>query len=69
MGGYFDIIFDACQLTQFAFDDDAMGMSVFDDLLGQGDVIFERMLRSVNHDGCEPAIYAGFARFKIGAVI
>ena len=56
MSSDFDIIFDAGQLAQFAFDDDAVSVCIFNDFFRDGDIVFERMFRAVDHDGSETAV-------------
>ena len=69
MGSDFDIVFDAGQLAEFAFDDDAVSVCVFNDFFREGDIVFERMFRAVDHDGSETAVDAVFAGFKVSAVV
>ena len=69
LGSDFDIVFDAGQLAEFAFDDDAVSVCVFNDFFREGDIVFERMFRAVNHDGSETAVDAVFAGFKVSAVV
>ena len=69
VGSDFDIVFDAGQLAEFAFDDDAVSVCVFNDFFREGDIVFERMFRAVDHDGSETAVDAVFAGFKVSAVV
>ena len=41
VGSDFDIVFDAGQLAEFAFDDDAVSVCVFNDFFREGDIVFE----------------------------
>ncbi len=69
VGSDFDIVFDAGQLAEFAFDDDAVSVCIFNDFFREGDIVFERMFRAVDHDGSETAVDAVFAGFKVSAVV
>ena len=68
-GVYVDRIFDAGQLAQLSFDDDAFIVGVFYDLLRQGDVFFEGVFGTVDHDRRETAIDASLADFKISTMV
>ena len=46
-----DVFFNAAELSEFRFDDDALGVSAIDDALRNIDVLRELFVRSVDHDG------------------
>lgn len=52
------------QVTEFAFDDGAMFMSVIDDLTAGIDIFGERLVGSVDHDGREAVVDALLAQFE-----
>ena len=45
------------------------GTCIFNDFFREGDIVFERMFRAVDHDGSETAVDAVFAGFKVSAVV
>ncbi len=53
------IIFDAGELTELSFDNDAMLMSISNDFLRAFDVLFELVFRAIEHNGREAIIDAG----------
>ena len=55
--------------NQLAFDDHAVVVRVLDHLTGQLDVLFQRQMRAVDHNGGEAAVDAGLAGLKIRAVV
>ena len=64
-----DGVFDAGELPQLRLDHHAALMRVFDHLPGDLDILFERMVRSVDHDGGKAVVHGRFAGFKICAVV
>ena len=44
-------------------------MGVVDDAFGEFDILFERIFGTIDHDGSETAVHAGFADVKIGTVV
>ena len=64
-----DLVLDAGQGAELAFDDDAVVMGILDDLAGQGDVVLEAVGGAVDHDGGEAAVDAALAGLEVGAVI
>ena len=69
LGADVDRVFDTGQLAQLALDDYAALMRIFDDAARQLDIVPKRMLGTVDHDGGKAAVDAGFADFKILAVV
>ena len=65
--GYF--VFDSGEGAEFCFDDDAVSVSVFNDFFGDLDIFGEGFRGSVDHNGGEAAVDAGFAGLEIGAVV
>lgn len=63
------IIFDAGEFAELSFDDDIMLMSISDDFLRAFDVLFEVIVRTIEHDGRETIIDAGFAGLEIRTMI
>ncbi len=60
----FDVFFNTAEHAELGFDGDALFVSGFDDALGDRHVLFERIVRSIDHDGAEEAgvdaLVAGF---------
>lgn len=50
----FDIVFDASQNAEFAFDGHIVLVGVFDDFFRQCNVFFIRQVRTVDHHAREP---------------
>ena len=69
LGGNVDGIFDTGKTAEFAFDNYAVIVSIFNDLLGKFDVFFEREVGAVDHNGGEAAVDAGFAELEGIAVV
>ncbi|CDC62976.1 uncharacterized protein BN660_00108 [Clostridium sp. CAG:448] len=73
VGGIFcadlDVILDACQSAELAFHHDTVGVRIFHDLFGQGNVVLKGVMGAVDHDRRKSAVNAGFADFKIRAVV
>ena len=55
--------------AELTLDNDASCVRVVDYLLGESDVVLERMMAAVDHDGGESAVDAGFAKLKSVAVV
>ena len=64
-----NVIFNTCENAEFAFYNNAASVCVFNDLLGESDVVLEGVVRTVDHNGGETAVDAGFADFEICAVV
>ena len=69
MSSNLDVILDTSQFTQLSLDDYATCMSVLNDFLSDFDVLFEVIVGTVDHDGGETTINAGFASLEICAVV
>ena len=48
-----DVFFDAAEHAEFGLDGNALGVRAIDDALGDCDVLVERVVRRVDHDGAE----------------
>jgi len=59
-----DFVFHAGQYTQFTFHRHIVLVSVFHDFFGQGNVVFVRMMGTIDHHGRETHVDARFAQFK-----
>ena len=68
-GGDVDRVLDAGESAQLALDDDASGVRVVDDLLGQRDIVLERVVAAVDHNRGEAAVDAGLAELERVAVV
>ena len=64
-----DGVFDACELAEFCFHDDAALMRVLDDFFRDFDIFFESVVRRVDHDGRKPVVDGRFASFEVSAVV
>ena len=51
----FDVVLDAAEHAEFGFDGDPLGVGPVDDALGDLDVLVERVVGRVDHDGAEEA--------------
>ena len=69
LGGYIHIILDAGQSAQLSLYYYAMSVSIFYDLLGDGDILLKGLGGGVDHDGGETIVDTGFAGLKAVAVI
>ena len=65
----FYVVLDARKFSELRFDHHAVIVRVFDDLFGEGDVLFPGLGRSVDHDGREAAVDGRLADLKIRAVV
>ena len=63
------VVLNARELSQLRLYDDAVRMRVFDDLLGDGDILLPGLAGSVDHDGGEAAVDGRLADFKVSAVV
>ena len=64
-----DFVLDAGKSAEFGLDDDAVIMGILHDLTGQGDIILKALGGSVDHNGGEAAVDAGFAELERVAVV
>ena len=67
--GDLHFVLDAGQRAELRLDDDAAVMRVLNDLLGDLDVLCERLGGGVDHNGGEAAVDAGLAGLEVGAVV
>ena len=63
------IVLDASELTELSLDDNAMLMCISDDFLRAFDILFELVLRAIEHNGRETIIDAGFAGLEIRTMV
>ena len=68
LGGH-HVVLDAGQHAELALDGDVVLVSVLDHLAGLLDVLLERVVRPVDHDGREAAVDARLAQLEGVAVI
>ena len=64
-----NVVLDTCELTEFALYYYAVSMSVFNNFLCEFYILVKRIFGTVYHDRRKSAVYAGFAYFKICAVV
>ena len=64
-----DVFLNPGKAAQLGFHPDAVGVGVFHDPFGHGDVLFEGVVRTVDHHGGEAAVHAGLADVEIRAVV
>ena len=57
-------ILDTGESTQLSLNNYAVSVSVLNYLLGKSDVVLERLGGSVDHNGCETTVDAGFAELE-----
>jgi len=69
LGRNADIILNTGQRAQLSLDDDAVIVGVLNDLLGDLNILSERLGGSIDHDGGKAAVNAGLASLKAVAVI
>jgi hypothetical protein len=50
-----DVFLNAAEHAELGLDAEALGVGLVDDALGDGDVLVERIVRGVDHDGAEEA--------------
>ena len=63
------IVFNACENSELTLNDNAVSVCIFNNLLGEGDVVLEGMMRAVDHNGREASVDAGLADLEICAVV
>ena len=68
-GVYFNCVFNTGKAAEFCFNNNAFVVGVVNNTFGKLNVFFKRMLAAVNHNGGKAAVNAGFADFKIFAVV
>ena len=68
-GVYLNGVFDTGKAAEFCFYNNAFIVCVINYPFGQFDVFFKRVLAAVNHNGSEASVNAGFADFKIFAMV
>ena len=64
-----DFIFNACKCSKFGFNNNAVIMSIFYNLFGQGNIFLKRLGGGVDHNRSKSAVDAGFAEFKRVTVV
>ena len=67
--GNVDVVLNALEPAEFALDYNVVIVRVFNDLAGECDIVFKRMMRAVDHNGGKAAVDAAFAQFKGVAVV
>ena len=67
--GNVNVVFDTCKGSEFAFNANAVCMSIFNNLSGKSDVVLEIIFGTVDHNGSETAVDAAFANFEVCAVV
>ena len=69
MSGNFNIILDAGQSTQLSLNHHAVVVSVLNNLLGDLDVLLERLGGGVDHNGGKAAVDTALTSLEVGAVV
>ena len=64
-----DIVFDAGKLSEFAFHNDTVCVSIFNNLLGEGNVVLKAVFGAVDHDRGETVVNAVLAELEAVAVV
>ena len=64
-----NLILYACENAEFGLDGDIVLVCIFDNFAGEGDVLFVRERRSVDHDGAEAHVDAALAKLETVAVV
>ena len=64
-----DLVLNAGESAKLCFDDNAVIVSVLNDLAGERNVILKGLGGCVDHDGGEAAVYAGFAKLIAVTVV
>ena len=67
--GDVDIVLDAGETAELTLNNNAALVSVLNDLAGQGNVLLEGVLGTVDHNGGETAVDAGLADLKVLTVV
>ena len=69
LGGDVHVVLNAGQAAQLPFHHHAVGVGILHHLTGEGDVLLEVVLGTVDHDGGKAPVDAGLADFKILPVV
>lgn len=69
LGVNLNSVFNACQSAKLCLNYNASFVCIFNNTTSHFDIFFKRMLATVNHNGGEAAVDAGFADVKIFAVV
>ena len=64
-----NVIFNACKHTKFAFNNYAVRVCIFNNLLCEGNIIFIRVVRAVNHNRRKATVDARLTKLKGVAVV
>ena len=64
-----DFILNTCERSELSLDDNAVIVSIFNNLTRQRDVVFKGFGGSINHNRSKSAVNAGFAELKRVAVV
>jgi hypothetical protein len=64
-----DVVLDAGQHSQFAFDGDVVLVGVLDDLAREFDVLLVGVVAAVDHDGAETGLDAGLGQLEGVAMV
>ena len=64
-----NLVFDTSENAELGLNGNVVLVSVIDDFLGELDVLFEREVGAVDHDGRETAVNAALAGFEAVAVV
>ena len=68
-GVHIDCVFHTGQSSQFRFHHNTVGMSIFHNLSGDADVLFKRMLGTIDHDRRKSVVHTFLADIEIFAVV
>ena len=69
LGGNLYVVLNAGKTSELAFDHNTVSVSVFNDLLGNCNVVLEGVVRAVDHYGGETAVDARLADFEVCTVV
>ncbi len=69
LSGNLNVVFDASETAEFAFYGNAVVVSVLNNFFGEFDIVFERVVATVNHYGVETAVDTALAEFESIAVV
>ncbi len=69
LSGYLYVILDTCKLAELCLYHYAVCVCILNNLLGQLDVLLERILGAVDHNGSKAAVDAGLTNLKVCTVI
>ena len=67
--GNINVILNTCKLTKLALNNNAVSVSIVNNLFGYFNIFFIGEMRAVNHNGSKAAVNASLAGLKIGAVV